>query len=56
MAIHWFPLGSIAIGIAQLLDAQLLWRSGGRLTLTPLCFALAEWIWAALALWVLLRD
>lgn len=50
MDTHWFLLGSVGIGLAQLIDAQLLWRAQGRVGLTSLCFSLAEWIWAALAL------
>ncbi|WP_232352019.1 hypothetical protein [Inhella proteolytica] len=50
MSAHWFLLGSAAMGLGQVLDAGLLWRARGRISLTPLCFSLAEWIWAALAL------
>ncbi|WP_374435879.1 hypothetical protein [Inhella sp.] len=50
MNTHWFLLGSVAMGLGQWVDAQLLWRAQGRIGLTTLCFSLAEWIWAALAL------
>jgi len=50
MNTHWFLLGSVAMGLGQLVDAQLLRRAQGRIGLTTLCFSLAEWIWAALAL------